>query len=79
LGNGVATCKFHLVAFIFKIMFTKIITIIKQGRFQDNTKELLRYKVYLPIRHMLNIAIDRYHHIDTEGIVWATGCIYTDL
>ena len=49
-------------------MVNKIMIAVKQEGFLKVLKEVIRFRIYLPIRRIYNIALDRYYKIDTEEV-----------
>ena len=47
----------------------KIITIIREQRLKIEMKEYVRFKIYLPVIRIWNLAMDKYYGIDTELII----------
>lgn len=50
-------------------MLSKIISTARKEGLFGVLREAIRFKIYLPARSIWNIALDRYHKIDTEEIV----------
>ena len=47
----------------------KIVVVVREKRFAIAVKELIRFKIYLPVIKMWNIILDRFYGIDTEIII----------